>query len=137
MNFYVQTVFGILGHPRLFFSEFPLNMGMRRALFFLLVSALFSCAASLMNVRPDTLFLMAGIYLFNALGMVFIMTALGYVVMILCVGKKMPFARLFSIYALLGCHLAGLMDSLFCSIHRTLEVVPDWDRTEEKLWHEV
>ena len=100
MNFYVQAVFGILGHPRLFFSEFPLNIGMKRALFFLVVSALFSSAASLINIRPDTLFLMVGIYLFNAVGMVFIMTVLGYLVMILSFGKKVSFTRLFSIYAL-------------------------------------
>lgn len=100
MSFYVQTVYGILGHPRLFFSKFPLNIGMRRAFFCLLVSALFSCAASLLNIRSERLFLMAGIYLFNAFGMVFIMTTLGYLVMVLCVGKKVAFASLFSIYAL-------------------------------------
>lgn len=100
MNFYVQTVYGILGHPRKFFSELPLNIDMIQALFFLVISALFFSAASLMNIRLDTFFLMAGIYLFNAVGMVFIMTALGYLVMILSIGKKVPFARLFSIYAL-------------------------------------
>ncbi len=43
---------------------------------------------------------MAGIHLFNAVGMTFIMAGLGYLVMGLSIGKKVPFARLFSIYAL-------------------------------------
>ncbi len=34
MSFYVQTVFGILGQPRRFFSELPLTVGLMRALFF-------------------------------------------------------------------------------------------------------
>ena len=100
MNFYVQAVLGILGHPRKFFSELPLTVGMKQSLVFLVISALFFCAASLMNIRLHTFYIMGGIYLFNAVGMVFIMAALGYLVMILSIGKKVPFARLFSVYAL-------------------------------------
>jgi hypothetical protein len=100
MRFYVQTVFGILGQPRKFFSELPLTIGMRQPLGFLVVSALFFCAASLMNIRLHSFYLMGGIFLFNAVGMVFIMAALGYLVMALSMGKKVPFARMFSIYAL-------------------------------------
>ena len=100
MQFYVQAVFGILGQPRKFFSELPPAIGMLQPLGFLVLSALFFCAASLMNIRHDALFIMGGIYLFNAVGMVFIMTGLGYLVMTLSIGKKVPFARLFSIYAL-------------------------------------
>jgi hypothetical protein len=100
MNFYVQAVFGILGRPRKFFSELPLTIGMKPSLVFLVISALFFCAANLMNSRFNAFYIMGGIYLFNAVGMVFIMAALGYLVMTLGIGKKVPFARLFSIYAL-------------------------------------
>ncbi len=100
MHFYIQAVFGILGHPRKFFSDLPLTIGMKDALIFLVMAALFFCAARLMNIRPHTFYLMGGIYLFNAVGMVFIMAGLGYLVMTLSIGKKVPFARLFSIYAL-------------------------------------
>jgi hypothetical protein len=100
MHFYVQTICGILGRPRKFFSELPLAIGMKEALIFLVISSLFFCAARLMNIRPHSVYLMAGIYLFNAVGMVFIMAGLGYLVMALSIGKKVPFARLFSIYAL-------------------------------------
>lgn len=100
MHFYVQAVFGILGRPRKFFNELPLTIGMKESLIFLVMSALFFCAASLMNTRQHTFYLMGGIYLFNAVGMVFIMAGLGYLVMTLSIGKKVPFARLFSIYAI-------------------------------------
>jgi hypothetical protein len=100
MHFYVQAVFGILGRPRKFFNELPLTIGIKESLIFLVMSALFFCAASLMNIRQHTFYLMGGIYLFNAVGMVFIMAGLGYLVMTLSIGKKVPFARLFSIYAI-------------------------------------
>lgn len=100
IHFYVQAVFGILGQPRKFFSELPPTIGMLQPLLFLAMSALFSCAATLMNSRLPSFYLRGAIFLFNAMGMVFIMAALGYLVMALCIGKKVPFARLFSIYAL-------------------------------------
>ncbi|MEJ2101829.1 MAG: YIP1 family protein [Desulfobacterales bacterium] len=100
MHFYVQAVFGILGHPRKFFSELSPTIGMNQPLGLLVLSAVFFCAANLMNVRPHAFFLMGGIYLLNAVGMVFIMAALGYLVMTLSIGKKVPFVRLLGIYAL-------------------------------------
>ena len=100
MHFYVQAVFGILGRPRRYFSESPSVIAMMPSLAFLVISALFHCAASLTNIRIHTFYLMGGIYLFNAVGMVFITAGLGYLVMSLSIGPKVPFARLFSIYAL-------------------------------------
>ncbi len=100
MHFYMQAVFGILGRPRKFFSELPLTIGIIPSLLFLVVSALFFCAAGLMNSRLHSFYIMGAIYLFNAVGMVFIMAGLGYLVMTLSIGRKVPFARLFSIYAL-------------------------------------
>ena len=100
MSFYVQAVFGILGRPRKYFGELCPAIGMLPSLVFLVISALFFCAASLMNIRLQAVYIMGGIYLFNAVGMVFIMAGLGYLVMILSIGRKVPFARLFSIYAL-------------------------------------
>jgi hypothetical protein len=100
MPFYVQAVFGILGQPRKFFSELPLTIGMLQSLVFLVISALFFCTASLMNIRLRASCILGGIYLLNAVGMVFIMAGLGYLVMTLSIGRKVPFTRLFSIYAL-------------------------------------
>jgi len=100
MSFYVQTVFGILGRPRKYFGELSPAVGMVPSLIFLIISALFFCAANLAAIRQQAVYIMGGIYLFNAVGMVFIMTGLGYLVMILSIGPKATFARVFSIYAL-------------------------------------
>jgi len=100
MPFYVQAVLGILGHPQKFFSELPPAMGMLPSLVYLVISALFFCAASMTSSRPHASYIMGGIYLFNAVGMVFIMAGLGYLVMALTIGRKVSFGRLFSIYAL-------------------------------------
>jgi len=100
MHFYVRAVFGILGSPRKFFDQLPLTIGMMPSLVFLVISALFFCAASQLNMPVHTFYITGAIYFFNAVGMVFIMAALGYLVMILSIGKKVPFGRVFSIYAL-------------------------------------
>lgn len=100
MPFYVQAVLRILGHPRRFFSELPQTIGMLPSFVFLVISALFFCTATLVNTRVHAFYITGGIYLFNAVGMVLIMAGLGYMVMILGIGPKVAFARLFSVYAL-------------------------------------
>ena len=100
MSFYLQTVFGILGRPRKFFSELHPAVGMRSSMVFLMVSALFFCTASLTNIRLHTFYIMGPIHLLNAVGMVFIMAGLGYLVMLLSIGRKVTFERFFSVYAL-------------------------------------
>ena len=100
INFYVQAVFGIMGHPRKFFSELPKSIGMTHALGFLILSAVFSSTADQMHTNLQNFLVVGGIHLFNAVGMVFILAGLGYVVMTLSIGKKVGFVRLFGIYAL-------------------------------------
>jgi len=100
MSFYVQTVFGILGSPRKFFCELPPAAGIRPSFVFLVVCALFFCTASLTHMRVHAFYIMGAIHLFNAVGMVFIMAGLGYLVMILSIGRKVTFDRFFSVYAL-------------------------------------
>jgi len=100
IHFYGQTVFSLLGQPRKFFGSLPESMGITPVLGFLAVSAIFSCSASLLNSDLQNFYLTGGIHLFNAVGMVLIMAGLGYLVMALCIGKRVTFARLFSIYAL-------------------------------------
>lgn len=100
LGFYVQTVFSIMGHPRRFFSELPQSGSMTQALGFLILSAVFFSFARLMSTDLQNFFVAGGIHIFNAVGMVFILAGLGYVVMTLSVGRKVRFARWFSIYAL-------------------------------------
>ena len=98
--FYVQAVFGIMGHPRKFFSRLPQTSGMTQTLGFLIVSALFFSTAGQLPTSLQNFLVAGGIRMFNAVGMVFIMAGLGYVVMTLSIGKKVGFVRLFGIYAL-------------------------------------
>lgn len=100
MHFYAQAVFGLLGQPRKFYDALPESIPMASVLGFLAVSSVFSSMASLLNTKIQNFFLTGAIYLFNAVGMVLIMAGLGYLVMVLCFGKKVSFARLFSIFAL-------------------------------------
>ena len=100
LGFYVETVFSIMGHPRRFFSELPQSSGMTQSLGFLFLSAGFFSFASLMNSDLQNFFITGGIHMFNAVGMVFVLAGLGYVVMTLSIGRKVRFTRLFSIYAL-------------------------------------
>jgi len=100
IHFYVQAVFGIMGHPRKFFSRLPQSKGMTQALGFLILSAVFFSAAGQLHSNLQNFLAVGGIRMFNAVGMVFILAGLGYVVMTLSIGKKVGFARFFSIYAL-------------------------------------
>jgi hypothetical protein len=100
IHFYVQAVFGIMGYPHKFFSRLPQTSGMTQPLGFLILSAVFFSIAGQMHTRFQDFFLVGGIYVFNAVGMVFILAGLGYIVMTLSIGKKVGFVRLFGIYAL-------------------------------------
>ena len=100
MHFYARTVFGLLGQPRKFYGALPQSITVMPILGFLALSASFSSMASLLGTSLQSFYLTGGIYLFNAVGMVLIMAALGYMVMTLCIGKKVAFVRMFSVYAL-------------------------------------
>ena len=100
IHFYVQAVFGIMGHPRKFFNRLPQSSGMTQALGFLILSALFFSTAGQLHTNLQNFLVVGGIRMFNAVGMVFILAGLGYVVMTLSIGKKVGFVRLFGIYAL-------------------------------------
>jgi len=73
---------------------------MTQALGFLFLSAVFFSIAGLMNTDLQNFLVVGGIYMFNAVGMVFILAGLAFAVMTLSIGKKVGFVRLFGIYAL-------------------------------------
>ncbi len=100
INFYVQAVFGIMGHPRKFFSQLPQSSGITQALGFLILSAVFFSIAGQMHTNLQNFLVVGGIHMFNAVGMVFILAGLAFGVMTLSIGKKVGFVRLFGIYAL-------------------------------------
>jgi len=100
IHFYVRAVFGIMGHPHKFFSRLPQSSGMTPALGFLMLSAVFFSTAVQMHTSLENFLVVGSIHMFNAVGMVFILAGLGYVVMTLSIGRKVRFAKLFGIYAL-------------------------------------
>ena len=100
LKFYSRTLIGILGHPRKFFGELPESVGMIQAAGFLTVSAIVHCAAALIHTAPSNYLVMGGTLLANAIGMVFLLTALGYAAARVSGTSKVRFGRLFCLYAL-------------------------------------
>ena len=100
LKFYFATLMGILVHPRKFFGDLPESIGMNQAAGFLVVSAVIHCAAALLHTAPANYLAMGGTLLANAIGMVFLLTGLGYAVVSVTDKSKVRFGRLFRIYAL-------------------------------------
>lgn len=100
LTFYSQTVRGILGHPRKFFGDLPDSVGLARAAGFLTVSAIVHCAAALIYTAPSNYLVMGGTLVANAIGMVFLLTGLGYTIVSVTSKSMVRFDRLFRIYAL-------------------------------------
>jgi hypothetical protein len=100
MGFYFHTLTRLLEQPRRFFMELGEDFGWKRPLGFLLVSSLFFAGAGLVSAMPDRPVLFGGIFFVNAVGMALIAALAGYGVMVMFMGKRVTFARFFSIYAL-------------------------------------
>jgi len=98
-RFYLHTLRQILGEPQTFFSELPIDLGFIKPLGFLIVSSILFTGARLVCCMPANPFYPAGIFFINAVGMVFIASGLGYLMMIMITRKSVTFKRLFSIYA--------------------------------------
>lgn len=98
-GYYFRSVTTLLGEPRRFFSGLAPDTGCRHSAGFLLVSSVFFTGASLTQNVYSHPGIMGCIFMVNAVGMVLISAGLGYVVMALTIGRQVPFARLFSVYA--------------------------------------
>jgi len=98
-QFYFHALSKILGEPRSFFSELPVDLGFLKPLGFLIVSSVFFTVASLISGMPANPFFAGGIFFINAVGMVLIASGLGYLVMVMFFGRSVTFKRFFSIYA--------------------------------------
>lgn len=96
--FYFQALTRMLSSPRLFFGELPDGPGFRQPFGFLFVSSLFFAGASLTSIMENHI-VMGGIFLVNAIAMPFITAGISFIVMTMTIGKRVTFARLFSVYA--------------------------------------
>ena len=80
--------------------HFLKNPALAEPLAFCWCQACFLPARSLITTLPENPALWGGVFFANAVGMTFIGAGLGYLVMTMCMGKKVGFDRLFSVYAL-------------------------------------
>ena len=99
LGFYFHALTGIVREPRRFFSGLPPDMRLKRPLGFLLVSSLFFTAAGLVSNMPSNPVFLGGVLFVNAVGMVFIAAGLGYMLMVMFMGKRVTFSLFFSVYA--------------------------------------
>jgi len=99
LGFYFYSLTRILGQPRRFFSELPKNMGLKQPLGFLIISSLFFAGAGLINTMPPNPVIWGGVFFVNAVGMTFISAGLGYIVMVMVMGKHVQFTQFFMVYA--------------------------------------
>jgi len=100
LRFYFQTLTRLLGEPRRFLGGYLPEAGWKQPLGFLIVSSLFFSGASVMGNSHPKYAIMAGIFFINAVGMTLVAAGLGYMVMTLIMGRRVGFARFFSVYAL-------------------------------------
>ena len=100
LGFYFHALTKMLRQPRIFFSEFPQDAGIKKPLGFLLVSSLIFAGASLMSHLPSNPLVMGGVFFINAVGMPLIAASIGFLVMIAIMGRRVTFPQFFSIYAL-------------------------------------
>ncbi|MGD2125482.1 MAG: YIP1 family protein [Desulfobacteraceae bacterium] len=93
-----RILLGLLSTPGHFFRQLPKKPDLRHPLRFLLFGSLFFAGASLTGVYTRPL-LMAGILFLNAFTMPFITAAAGFMVMTIFIGRRVAFAKIFSVYA--------------------------------------
>ena len=99
-QFYAYALIQLLIEPGLFFRELVEKIRPRRAVAFMMIGCLFYTLASLLTgAYSQPVRIMAPIFFLNAAGMILISSTLGYLAMVMIVGKKARFAVVFSIYA--------------------------------------
>lgn len=98
-QFYGYAVIQILIEPRQFFTELPKNATLAKSFGFCVICSLFYVTASLLTGTYTHPVKMGGIFFLTSLGMVFIPAGLSYMIMVITLGKKSDFPRLFSVCA--------------------------------------
>ena len=95
---YFQSLTGLLGSPRGFFTQIRGQEGTRTPFFFLLFSALFHTGACMTYVAESRV-LMAGIILLNALVIPLAGAGSGFLVVRMFLGRDLSFGTLYAVYA--------------------------------------
>ncbi len=100
IGYYFSSVNRLLTKPRDFFKEMPADGDFNRPLGVLLVSSLLFAFAGLSYGSASNPLLMGAVYFANAVGMTIIAAGLGYMTMVMLIGKKTGFRGFFRIYAM-------------------------------------
>ncbi len=100
MGFYYSAVNGLLRRPRAFFGMLSPHMGILPPLAVLWLSGLIFSAARLILAMPSRPLLWGGIWLVNSVGMALIAAGIGYMAMVMMIGRKVAFRRFLGVYAL-------------------------------------
>lgn len=97
---YIHSLVGIVLDPRRFYAEL-LSGGtsVAEALWFAVLGSLACAAGMLLTGSQTNPVLMGGIFLVNALGIMLISSVLGYITMVMFMGKRATYRTLFLIYA--------------------------------------
>lgn len=99
-QFYAYAIVQLLIEPGQFFTELPKKTTVKMTLGFMVLSSLFYALASLLTgAYGQPVWIMSIVFFMNALGMVVISAIIGYVIMMMLVGKKKTFPEVLSIYA--------------------------------------
>ena len=98
-GFYFRVLTKIVREPGRFFSDLPADIGLKQPVGFLLASSLIYVVAGLARSMPSNPVLLGSILFINAVGMVFIAAGLGYMLMLMFMGKQVSFLFFFSVYA--------------------------------------
>jgi hypothetical protein len=79
--------------------ELPKNTTLAKSLGFCLICSLFFTLANLLTATYDNPVKMGLIFFFSSMSMVLVSTGLSYMIMVMTIGKKACFAKVFSVYS--------------------------------------
>ena len=97
-GFYFRTLTRILGEPRRFFCELGPETRMLSPLMFLMVSSVLSAAGAMAGTGSRSL-ITGGILFVNSVGMVFVASGIGYLILTPVAARRIPYQRFFAVYA--------------------------------------
>ncbi len=99
-QFYAYAIVQLLIEPGQFFMELPGKTTAKITVGFMVLSSVFYAVASLLTgAYGQPMWIMSIVFFTNALGMIMLSAVIGYITMVLMVGKRAPFAGVLSIYA--------------------------------------
>ncbi|MBT3487979.1 MAG: hypothetical protein HOG03_22155 [Desulfobacula sp.] len=99
-QFYSYSLIQLLIEPGQFFKELAGETTLKRSFGFIAICSIFFAVASLLTgAYSKPVWIMAFIFFINAIGIMIISSVLGYLAMVIIIGKSISFPVIFSVYA--------------------------------------